>query len=165
MKLKKYLNGNVALQIYNAMILPYLDYADVIFKNSNSGDLEKLQRLQNKCLRLCNSQIRNVSTERIHKITGVPFLHDRRKAHLHNFMYIRESRPGFLNVREIRTRAHDAPLFNVPIPRCEAFKRIVCFSGATEWNNLTVEQHNIDLYLPFKYHMKKEMLKPLNATD
>ena len=83
-KLKKYLNDNVALQIYKSMILPYLDYADVIFQSSNSGhgDLEKLQRLQNKCLRLCNSQTRNVNTNRIHKSNKVPFLRDRRKAHL-----------------------------------------------------------------------------------
>ena len=39
-KLKKYLNDNVALLIYKSMILPYLDYADGIFQNSNSGDLE-----------------------------------------------------------------------------------------------------------------------------
>ena len=49
-KLKRYMNDDVALQIYKSMILPYLDYADVIFHNSNSGDLAKLQRLQNKCL-------------------------------------------------------------------------------------------------------------------
>ena len=162
-KLKKYMNDDVALQIYKSMILPYLDYADVIFHNSNTGDLAKLQRLQNRGLRLCFSQVRNVSTDRLHKITGVPFLQDRRRAHLLNFMYIRKDKPGMLNVREIRTRAHDAPLFNVNIPRCEAFKRSVSCIGAVEWNNLAVEHRNIDMYLPFKYHMKKEMLKPLAA--
>ena len=30
-KVKKYLNNDVALQIYKSMLLPYLDYADVIF--------------------------------------------------------------------------------------------------------------------------------------
>ena len=78
-------------------------------------------------------------------------------------MYIRKSKPGLLNVRQIRTRAHDAPLFNVSIPRCEAWKRSVGYFGAVEWNNLTVEKRNIDSYLPFKYHMKNEMLQPLKA--
>ena len=164
-KVKKYLHDNVALQIYKSMLLPYFDYADVIFHNSMSGSLEKLQRLQNKCLRLCSGQVRNVSTNGIHKLTGVPFLKDRRRTHLLNFMYIRKNKPGMLNVREIRTKAHDAPLFNVTIPRCEAFKRSVSYSGAIEWNNLSVDHRNIDLYLPFKYHIKKEMLKPLKNIN
>ena len=33
-KLRKYLNDNVALQFYKSMLLPYFDYADVIFHNS-----------------------------------------------------------------------------------------------------------------------------------
>ena len=92
------------------------------------------------------------------------FLQDRRRAHLLNFRFIRKTKPGLLNVREVRTRAHDAPLFNVNIPRCEAFKRSVDYFGAIEWNNLTVEPRNIDLYLPFRYHMRTEMLKPLTAV-
>ena len=51
-KVKKYLNNDIALQIYKSMILPYLDYADVIFSRSSSKDLDKL-RLQNRCLRMC----------------------------------------------------------------------------------------------------------------
>ena len=131
-KVKKYLHDNVALQIYKLMLLPYFDYADVIFHNSMSGSLEKLQRLQNKCLRLCSGQVRNASTNRIHKLLGIPFLKDRRRMHILNFMYIRKNKPGMLNVWEIRTRAHDVTLFNVTIPRCAAFKRSVSYSGAVE---------------------------------
>ena len=83
-KLKKYMNDDVALQIYRSMLLPYLDYADVIFYKSNSGDLEKLQRLQNRCLRLCCSRVRNANSDRLHKLNAIPFLKDRRKTHLLN---------------------------------------------------------------------------------
>ena len=34
-KMKKYLKDNVALQIYKSMLLPYFDYADVIFSKAN----------------------------------------------------------------------------------------------------------------------------------
>ena len=164
-KLRKYLNDNVALLIYKSMLLPYFDYADVIFSNTSTGDLDKLQRLQNKCLRLCNQRIRNVNTARLHKTTKVPFLKDRCRAHVLNFMYIRKSKPGLLNVREIRTRAHDGPLFNVPIPRCEAFKRSVVYFGSVEWNNLNAETRNMDAYLPFKFLRKKEMLAQLDLIN
>ena len=77
-------------------------------------------------------------------------------------MFIRKARKHLLNNREIRTRAHDAPLFQVEIPRCEAFKRSVGYHGALEWNNLDPPTRNTDSYLLFKFNRKKEMLKPLD---
>ena len=153
-KLKKYLNNNVALQIYKSMLLPYLDYADVIFSGSNSGDLEKLHRLQNRCLRICLGYDRYYSTDRAHKKAMVPFLKDRCRAHGLNFMFNRQGRRELLNVREIRTRAHDAPLFNVTVPRCEAFKRSVGYFGSVGWNALSPDLRNTNQYLPFKFLQK-----------
>ena len=50
--LKKYLTNEVALKIYKTMILPYIDYADVIYCKARIGDLDTLQRLQNRCLKM-----------------------------------------------------------------------------------------------------------------
>ena len=164
-KMKRYLNNDVALDIYKAMLLPYFDYADVIFDMARSLDLDKIQRLQNRCLRICLGQNRLYSTDRVHKEAAVPFLKDRRKAHILNFMYTRQTRRDLLNIREIRTRAHDAPLFEVKVPRCEAFKRSIGYFGSTEWNNLPPASRNIDSYLAFIYHRKNEMLLPLTLID
>ena len=71
-KVKKYLNNDVALQIYKSMLLPYLDHADVIFSGLNSSDLANLQCLQNRCLRLCLGYDRFFSTDRSHKWAMVP---------------------------------------------------------------------------------------------
>ena len=161
-KMKKYLNNDTALLIYKTMILPYLDYADVIFHKANESGLSKLQRLQNRCLKICANLNRLFSTDQLHKNLSISFLADRRKAHVLNFMYSRVSRPELLNRREIRTRAHDAPLFNVTIPRCEGFKRSIGYFGSTEWNELQPSTRNIDPFLAFKYHNKKEMFKPLD---
>ena len=160
-KVKKYLRNDVALQIYKSMILPYLDYGDVIFHKANSADLGRLQRLQNRCLKLCAGHERLFSTDLAHKRAAVPFLTDRRGSHLLNFMYKRKDRKDLLNVREIRTRAHDAPLFHVMIPRCGAFMRSVGYSGSIEWNKLAPDKRNIGSYLEFKNVQKQVMLEPL----
>ena len=133
-KVKRYLCDKTAQQIYKSMILPYIDYADVVFANSNVSDIEKLQRLQNRCLKICSGRDRLFDTER---------------------------RKELLNAREIRTRAHDAPLFNVTIPRCEAFKRSVGYFGSVEWKELPPATRNINPYLAFKYLQKKTMLEPI----
>ena len=161
-KVKRYLHDDVAVKIYKTMVLPYLDYADVIFCKTNSSQLDKLQRLQNRCLRLCLGKDRMFDTNRAHKEANVPFLADRRNAHTLNFMYQRSGkRPDLLNRREIRTRAHDAPLFDTAIPRCEAFKRSVGYHGTVAWNNLPPDIRNISPYPHFKALQKREMLTPL----
>ena len=161
-KVKRYLNNDVALQIYKSMILPYIDYADVIFAKSGVTELNKLQRLQNRCLKICSSRDKLYSTDAVHKSSSVPFLVDRRKAHVLNFMYKRQTRKDLLNVREIRTRAHDAPLFNVTVPRCETFKRSIGYFGSVAWNSLPPALRNTNSYLAFKYLQKKSMLEPLS---
>ena len=143
------------------MILPYFDYADVIFTKALNKDIGKLQKLQNKCLKICMGKVRRFSSEAVHKLANVPFLKDRREAHVLNFMYTRKSKVHLPNNREIRTRAHDAPLFVIPIPRCEAYKRSVKFFGATSWNGLPPATRNKDSYLDFKYTQKLKMLLPL----
>ena len=75
-------------------------------------------------------------------------------------MYKRKDRRELLNVR-----AHDAPLFIVPIPRCEAFKRGIGFVGATEWNNQSPATCNTETYLAFKALQKKSMLQPLDCMQ
>ena len=138
-KVKKFLNNDTALQIYKSMILPYLDYADVIFSKANVTTLDKLQRLQNRCLKICAGLDRRYDTNQLHKTLKVPFLKDRGRAHVLNFMYNRKNCAELLNNREIRTRAHDAPLFNVSVPRCKAFKRSVGYFGSVIWNELPAE--------------------------
>ena len=40
-KMKRYLKADVATHIYKTMLLPYIDYADVIHLNSDSGGVTK----------------------------------------------------------------------------------------------------------------------------
>ena len=164
-KMKKYLRDDAALNIYKSRLLPYFDYADVIFDRALNKDKEKLQKLQNKCLKICMGKFRRYSNDAIHKLANVPFLKDRREAHVLNFMYIRKSNVRLLNNREIRTRAHDAPLFEVNVPRCEAYKRSLGYFGAVSWNNLPPNIRNTASFLAFKHIQKLKMLDPLSQIQ
>ena len=52
-KIRKFLLEDVAIKIYKTMVLPYFDYGDVIYATASQEGLEKLQRVQNKCLKIC----------------------------------------------------------------------------------------------------------------
>ena len=97
---------------------------------------------------------------RAHKLTN-----DRREAHVCNFMCKCKSNTALLNRREIRTRAHDVPLFLVPILRCEALRRNVCFHGSNSWNGLSADVRNIGNYPAFKLNRKTVMLQPLKLIQ
>ena len=97
------------------------------------------------------------NTDKAHKQALTPFLVDRGKAHVLNFMYLIQGKRYLLNTREIGTRAHYTPLFNVSILRCAAYKRSIEYFRADEWNNLSPETRNVDCYLAFKYNQKKNI--------
>ena len=69
---------------------------------------------------------------------------------------------GVKHVFKIRTRAHDAPLFNINVPKCETFKRSVGYFGSLSWNNSPVITRNIDSLPTFKKSQKLAMFHPLS---
>ena len=119
--IRKYLTDKVALKIYKSMVLLYFDYGDVIYSTSCQEWLEKLQRLQNRGLKICTGFNVRFNTKGIHSITNMPQLKARKEAHINNFMYCRLNNRSLVDDRNIRTRAHDAPLFRVSIPKNETY--------------------------------------------
>ena len=157
-KIRRFINEYTAIRIYKAMILPYFDYADIVYDKARQCDLDTLQRAQNRGLKICMSV--NVMTDNnyVHSHSKDPKLFNRRKAHLRNFMYQRKTNESLLDVVDVGTRSRDAPLFKTKFPRNEAYKRSVLYNGATEWNSLSVDVRNVDHFLPFKY-LQRQWLK------
>ena len=161
-EMRRYLTERAAIRIYKAMLLPYFDYADIVYDRARQFDLDKLQRAQNKCLKTCMLANVRTDTDHIHTYTKVAKLSNRRKAHLRNFMFLRKKAPYLLKPGDAATRARDAPLFRTMIPKCEAYKRSVLYNGAIEWNGLSVDLRNVDLLLPFKFHRKSWLTGTFN---
>ena len=158
-KVRKYLTDTVALKIYKSMILPYFDYGDVIYGSASKEGLDKLQRLQNKGLKICKGFNRRHGTDDLHRITKCPKLGARRVAHLNNFMFERALKGNQVDRRDINTRAHDATLFRIAIPKNEAYKRSVAYAGGTGWNVLPLNQRRIASVGEFKRIQKSFMLR------
>ena len=154
-KIRKYVTTDVALLIYKSMILPFFDYADIIFTKAFTNDIDKLQRAQNKCLKICMQLNVTTETDHLHSLSKVPLLKHRRRTHLLNFMYRRQSRLDLIDDAPIRTRAHDAPMFKVVRPKLEAYKRSVAYHGAVSWNALDPETRNLARHKMFKNVQRK----------
>ena len=122
-RIRRFITEFAALRIYKAMLLPYFDYADIVYDKARQLDIEKLQRAQNKCLKIC--MLTNVKTnmDLTHNHTNIPKLINRRKVHLRNFMFTQKKSQHLLDTAEVATGARYASLFKVATPSCEAYKR------------------------------------------
>ena len=160
-KLRYYITEDAAITIYKSMIMPYIDYGDVFFTNSNANQVKKLQTLQNRALRICYNARIYVPTDMLHQPSQIPKLDIRRKTHLLNFMYKNKNNTLLLNNRNIPTRLHDAPVFKTIKPTCEKYKANVYYKGALLWNGLPVCIRNTETYMIFKENKKKWALSQL----
>ena len=132
------------------MVLPYFDYADIVIDKANKTELDKLQRAQNRCIKICLLMNVRTDTDYIHSTAKMPKLEARRKVHLRNFMYLQLCKPWLLDIKSVNTRLRDAPLFKVKIANTLAYERSVHHNGAIRWNNLPIEIRNVNQYLSFK---------------
>ena len=149
-KIRKYINVHTAITIYKTMILPIIEYGDILYEGSNQKLLHDLQVSQNRILRLCNNVDRFMSTQHLHTESKINLLKERRIPHLSLFMFKQKDNVHIVNNRNVRTRAHDALLFTTVKPNNEKFKRNVYYKGAILWNSLTVAERN------------EQMLKQMN---
>ena len=137
------------------MILPYMEYGDVFMSGANQVDLDKLQRLQNRGLRICLQSETRTTVYDLHKHSKLQKLEHRRVAHLRNLIFKKTLKaPELQAVPRRSTRANDGPLLVVAQPKNELFKKSVHYKGGILWNELDGEIRNIKDLNTFKRKTK-----------
>ena len=112
------------------MILPIIEYGDILYDGSNSKLLGKLQTTQNRCLRLVYYRQYHVPVIFLHEICMNSKLGLRRYMHLLLFMFKQKSNVEIVNSRVINTRIHNALLFITEKPNSEKYKNNVLYKAA-----------------------------------
>ena len=69
-------------------------------------------------------------------------------------MFKQKGNINLINNRKVRTRAHDAILFTTLKPNSEKYKRNVLYKGAIAWNNLHIDDRNINSKKNLKRHKR-----------
>ena len=160
-KIRQYMNEYTATLINKTMILPIIEYGDVIYEGANQKLLNDLQTAQNRILRICLQEDNLANVVLLHRRCKISKLKERRLMHLNLFMYKQKNNVKIVNKRNVRTRAHDALLYTTSKPKNEKYKRNVFYKGALLWNNLPVEERNLQTYTIFKTRQKLKLLQQL----
>ena len=156
-QLRDYLDNKIALRFYLTSILPYLDYADILFMSTADKFLHPLQYAQNKCLKICMKYPHLTPTEIVHSDTKCNYLADRRQAHLMNFMYSRSKKQEYIDNRIRSTRMSQAPMCKVIHANGLAYGRSVEHIGAVGRNSLLPARRNVESLEIFKKETKKHL--------
>lgn len=90
MQLKKVRNaitGKIALQLYESMILPIMDYADIFCHNKSPKTIKRYQVIQNRCIRIISCVPRLPNTNEEAKKLGLISIANRRALHVLQFSH------------------------------------------------------------------------------
>ena len=110
-KLRKYINTHTAIVLYKSMILPVIEYGDVIYGGAKGKPINRLQKIRQRILRMCIYTNEHIETDQLYIMCKTTKLELRREVHLNLFMFRQQTNIDIVNLRRLNMRAHDALVF------------------------------------------------------
>lgn len=156
-KARPFLTINAAITTYRSMILSLMDYASFAYTGANKGLLTKLQRIQNRALKVCLNRFGDrISNNDLHNQAGILPLERRWQELLLSFMYSLSQKGKFKDRERDRfTRSLERYNFIDRAHRTEFYKRNPIYRGAKLWDNLDKSHQKLESKASFKFHVKR----------
>ena len=158
-KMRYCMSAKTAAYIYKATILPIIDYNDIIYNLLTKQQEEKLQRVQNRALRIVFMG-ETLSTAVMHEKAGVDYLKQRREQHLLALMYRRSYEEEYVDNTIRVTRQSTSRLLKVPRPKTDKLTRAPVYCGSKLWNELPTRIRDIKTMLGLKNAVKYWQTNP-----
>ena len=148
-KLRPLVGQEMSLSLYHSLILPVLDYADVVYDCLTAKNCHELQKLQNGALRIVQYADKHTRTRKLHEDSKMMYLTDRCKMHTCNEMYkiVNKLAPECIvnkfallrDVSAVNTRAAQQNNLVVPHVSLESSKRNFIYRGPCYWNMVDLD--------------------------
>ena len=155
-RIRKFLTTQACINIFKTMVLSVIEYGDIIYSGTSTGNLNKIDRLFYRGLRICMSNDIIYTKEELCSECSISILAKRRDLHLLLYMHKQSGKPELLKHSLLNTRLHNAPVFWQYKPVNEKARLNVLYRGALLWNNLSAFRRNMD-FKKFKTWLKSEM--------
>ena len=140
--------------LYNALILPLFDYADVVIDSANASLKDRLQKLQNRAGRIILkiNPYSHVSNKFIHEKLGWDTLQSRRKKHTLTMVYksLHKLVPSYLtdSFEFVNSGYILRSIGNLALqrPKTEYCRRMFTYRGSSTYNDISLQIRNGTLY-------------------
>lgn len=158
-KIRPYIDTRTSVLIYKSHLLSYLEYGSIFLDRLPLYLLHKLQRVQNKCLRICHHVDKTTFNVELHRKSKLLPLKQRRTSAICKYFLkkIRQSPSMLMEPVRKRNRSSYKRLIRLPKPRKNKFKFCLSYAGCQKWNNLPEDLRMKYEYLSFKRKLKKFM--------
>ena len=166
-KLRSFLPVSTLFTLYNALILPHLDYCSLVWSGTSLANLHRLYVLQKKAIRICSSADRLDSTAPLFKKLNSLTLSDSVSVKLGLFVYkyFNATLPNIFDncivlnhkLHQIETRNKN----NIVIPFCRLSitqRNSIIYKSAKFWNSLDSTLKNVTTQSAFKSRCKRHFI-------
>ena len=143
-KIRPYLDVKTRILVYKQTIMPLAEYAGFMLYLNRKHDTDKLQKLQNRALRLCFNVYnpRDISVADLHSRASIDQLHTRREIQLLGLMYDISNNPSYVLAPRANTRQADKIMFKTEIVKYDIYQRSPHYVGCNLWNKLPADLQN-----------------------
>ena len=170
-RLRPFICEDTAILLYRALIEPYFDYCCPVWDGLSNELADKLQKLQNRAIRVITKSDHYSSATALRGELGWDNLSTRRKKQKLKLMFktLNDQSPEYLKglfipfSTDYGLRNSDNKLA-LPKPRTDFLKRSFCYSGAQLWNSLPSNVRAIRSFTKFKNKIDRQMSSSYSHT-
>ena len=148
--------SKASLMVYKVMMLPSLEYCSFYTGSAHSGELLKIQRLQNQALRVCLRRgVRSISVVDLHKECGIELLARRRKLQLLQLMWKKAQNGEAIEQGNVRTRGDLKIRFKKRRAKSSFYQKSPYYRGVSLWDTLKSDVQKLPTKRRFKHAIDK----------
>ena len=158
-KIRQYLDIRTRILVYKQTIMPLIEYVSFMLYLNNVKEIGKLQKFQNRCLRLCLNinNPRDMSVAMLHETTRINILETRRESQLLKIMFMLKSDNLYRKECSRVTCSAEQYIFDTDIVHMDVYARGPYYKGVALWNNLPFDLKNEKIGLSFKVNLKRHL--------
>jgi hypothetical protein len=157
---------NILTSVYNAIVLPHLDYCNIVWGNCGSSVSKRLQIIQNRAARIiCGVKWDTSSKEVLTQLNWKSLINRQNYfCSVLTYKILNHMVPPYLNnifiyVDMEYNFRHSKYNVVIPQPKTEYKKRSLSYRGAVNWNNLDNNVKNSVSMYCFKKQLKELSIK------
>ncbi len=157
---RKFVTKESSLLLYKTLLLPVLDYGDVLYGTASIASLAKVQRIQNSACRIVLFADKRTHIVDLHRELNLLELHMRRKFHLDTLVFkcMHNLAPRYLcnlleslnQITDVQTRALTQGNLKVPRTRTKTAEKSFSVRGPASWNSLSLILKECESLYSFK---------------
>ena len=140
------------------MILPLIDYGDIVYATGNKDNLKRLRVIQNKAVRIIGKLRKRTNTEELSKKLAINDLKKRRLMHMLQYAHkMSQKHYELKNIKKV-TRYNDGKyILKTHSVRSDTYARCFDYKARTYWNALPKSTHEMRDKKIFNSHLKQHL--------